>query len=55
VYLFNEIRVGGGSDPLQQWHILVLHHGNQVRKISLRELASLNTDQAGYRLLKMHP
>ena len=55
VYLFDEIKVGGGRDPLQQWHILVVHNGEPVRKVSLRELGSLNTDQAGYRLLIVHP
>jgi hypothetical protein len=55
VYLFDKVKVGGESDPLQQWQIRVLRNGKQVRKLSLRELGQLPADQAGYRLLTMHP
>ncbi|MBS1804886.1 MAG: hypothetical protein JST28_16115 [Acidobacteria bacterium] len=55
VYLFGKIEVGGDSDPLQQWQIRVMSNGREVRKLSLRELAQLPADAAGYRLLTMHP
>lgn len=53
VYLFNQIRVGGYGDPLQQWHVLVIHKGKVVRRLSLRQVQNLDADQAGYRVLNV--
>jgi len=56
VYLFDEIKIGGESDPLQQWRILVIRNGQTIRKVTLRELGSLSMDKAGYHLLMVnHP
>ena len=54
VYLFNQIKVGGGYDPLREWNVLVTHGDKVVRKLSLREVENLALDAAGYHLLDLH-
>lgn len=55
VYLFDEIRVGGGSDPLRIWELAVIRNSTVVRKLSLRQVENLKSDQAGYHLLVLSP
>jgi hypothetical protein len=52
VYLFDAIKLGGYSDPLNSWSISVNRQGKTVRKLSLRAIQKLKTDEVGYRIVK---
>lgn len=54
VYLFNVIKVHQANAPLKEWNITVGRNGGTIRKVSLRKLRKLPTDQTGYRILKIN-
>jgi len=51
VYFFNMIKVGGGNYRKQTSVITVTEGSKTVQEFSRKQLAALNTDSAGYRLL----
>jgi hypothetical protein len=51
VYLFNEIKVSDGADPLKAWTVTVGSGGRVVRTLSLRQVSHLATDSQGFRVL----
>jgi hypothetical protein len=53
VYLFNAVKVGGYSDPLKTWGVLISRNGKTVRKLSFRAVQKLATDAAGYHVLRI--
>ena len=53
VYLFNEVKVSNGADPLKAWTMTVTSGGKVMRALSLRQLSRLATDSEGFHLLKI--
>lgn len=53
VYLFNAVKVGGYSDPLEGWSVSVTRNGTVVRKLSVRALLTLPVGQDGYHTLNL--
>jgi len=53
VYLLGTVKVGGYADPLKAWSISITRNGATVRKLSVRAVLKLSTDQAGYHVLKL--
>ena len=53
VYLFNEVKVSNGADPLKTWTMTVDSRGRIIRTLSLRQVSRLATDADGFRLLKV--
>ncbi|HYL82835.1 MAG TPA: hypothetical protein VE263_01270 [Candidatus Angelobacter sp.] len=53
VYLFNAIKVGGYSDPLNSWIVSVTRSGKMIRKQSLRVMEKSPTDEAGYHIVRI--
>jgi hypothetical protein len=53
IYLFNEIKVGGGVDRSNNWYVSASRAGNPVRRLSLRQIRKLPVDESGYHLLQL--
>lgn len=55
VYLFDKIKLRSGANPYAERTIDVVRGGKTIRQFSLKELATLPVDQAGYHLLALRP
>lgn len=53
VYLFNAVKVGGYRDPIKSWSVSISRNGKTIRKLPVRALLKLATNQDGYRILKL--
>ena len=53
VYLFNAVKVGGYADPLEGWSVLLNRNGKTIRRLSVRAVLKLPTNQDGYHILKL--
>lgn len=53
VYLFNWIRVGGGTDPLKLWRIEVVAGGKTVRALPLEKVLRLPMDPSQNHVLRL--
>ncbi len=53
VYLFNEVKVSDGADPLKSWTVTVSSNGKSIRTLSLLQRSRLATDSDGFRLLEV--
>jgi len=53
VYLFNQIRISEGFNPMFSKSIYVVDAGNIAAKLSLEEMSKLPVDDSGYHILKI--
>lgn len=53
VYLFDAIKLWGGSDPLKTWTVSISRNGKTVRKQSLRATQKSPADDAGYHIVRI--
>jgi hypothetical protein len=53
VYLFNAVKGGGYGDPLESWSVSLSRNGKTIRKLSMRAVLKLSTNQNGYHILKL--
>lgn len=51
VYLFNALKVGGNDDPLKAWRVSILRNQKIVKRLTVRAIIELPTDDAGYHVL----
>jgi hypothetical protein len=53
VYLFNAVKIGGYSDPLEGWSVSITRDGRTIRRLSVRNVVRLSINQDGYHILKL--
>jgi len=53
VYLFDWIKVSGGSDPSGAWMVTVSSGGKALKKVTVKQVRELPRDSEGYHLLNV--